>query len=44
MFFNKKIMDSYGVDHLSKLNHHTMQSPKGEIEHVKEGSTSNIQV
>jgi len=37
MFFNKRIMDSYGVDHLPKLNHHTMQSPKGESRTCKKG-------
>jgi len=27
MFFNKLFMDSYGVEHLPKMNHHTMHSP-----------------
>jgi hypothetical protein len=27
MFFNKLFMDSYGVEHLFKMSHHTMHSP-----------------
>jgi hypothetical protein len=28
MFFSKHFMDSYGVEHLPKMSHHTMHSPK----------------
>ncbi len=28
MFFSKHFMDSYAVEHLPKMNHHTMHSPK----------------
>jgi hypothetical protein len=27
MFFSKLFMDSWGVEHLFKMNHHTMHSP-----------------
>jgi hypothetical protein len=27
MFFSKLFMDSYGVEHLVEMNHHTMHSP-----------------
>jgi hypothetical protein len=27
MFFNKLFMDSYGMEHLPKMSHHTMHSP-----------------
>jgi hypothetical protein len=27
MFFNKFFMDSYGVEHLLKMSHHTMHLP-----------------
>jgi len=36
MFFIKLFMDSYGVEHLPKMSHHTMHSPlshKGQNNH-----------
>jgi hypothetical protein len=27
MFFSKLFMDSYGVEHMLKMSHHTMHSP-----------------
>ncbi len=27
MFFSKLFMDSYGMEHLLKMSHHTMHSP-----------------
>jgi hypothetical protein len=31
MFFSKLFMDSYGVEHLRKMSHHTMHSPKNPL-------------
>jgi hypothetical protein len=31
MFFSKLFKDFYGVEHLPKMNHHTMHSPKEQI-------------
>jgi hypothetical protein len=31
MFFSKIFMDSYGVEHLFKMSHHTMHSPKNSL-------------
>jgi hypothetical protein len=28
MFFNINFMDAYGMEHLPKMNHHTMHSPQ----------------
>jgi hypothetical protein len=31
MFLNKLFMDFYGVEHLLKMYHHAMHSPKEQI-------------
>jgi hypothetical protein len=31
MFFSKLFMDTYGMEHLPKMTHHTMLSPKNPL-------------
>ncbi len=38
IFFNKHFMDSYGVEHLLKMSHHTMHSPCTLFSRIRLGS------